>query len=926
VISVDASQPTEKTLPPARRGRPPTRAGHEPSKTSRFAGVYWVPAKGGKWRAKISVRGNMVSLGDFDVEEDAARAYDAARATWRALMKSVKTPLNFPGEAPLKSALAALPPLPSELQPLAPLSPRARRPRTGDWLEVFWDGEDEWYLGRVDGQRTLSGRLELKIAYTDEQTIWEPLQDDAFVGDDAPPPQPDDAPLPWRFATGQEKDQQRLDARYVGRTFIDNDAAGEGARKIVRIEKAGSQWTAVAAQITDNETEQPYLLNEALDKMVDAYADAYNCRGKKGKTKGRKQRVPAPAQGKDGDAAAASAPAPAPAATSDGDDSDGSRTSGPRVVSDLSSTESRSQSPRTFHPQRADRREAMANTPPYECCNPLCGRAQCRVCPLLYTGFPFCNKLGCPDPNDSRKETHLGCASAPFVGFPPAVPPLYCKWDNNARRCEPCDAEYNGPPLQPILRSEWEEKFRGTYSVDLGDGQIVHLRYRPFGSTIVDLVVDLNTLRPRHAPQGSTWYCGAQQLRRDDTTLIADRYFNDNAKIVLLASPDEASFTDARGTEWRAGPHVGERTRTEGGVLGRVFGYRAGDGEDGPRWLIRGEDGADSVSADVKPALSRARPPRPSGPPRPVREATPAKGPPAAAPRPVRAAAPRRPRRGSARCDGGGSGPPPFSCSVRMHCVARSGAGGVYSCYAESDGKRKRLCAKLDGSRREPLDFVPNLCCSSCLTPKIQQPHRVSRAEWEGLFSVTLWYGAEDSDRSFVFPHRFWPRDTLSAAATTIRTVLDGHFDRSLSSNNFGTDLECLSALARAVKAQEHTIQVRRMKGKVAWNGKATETRTYSDDVIDLSGETTLADAGIFTGDLITIRFRKRAIVQAMCPICQHDLPETAVTLQCGHKMCVGCKEDLEKHSRGAVSCPTGCGATYVPTSSAKRRKTTGKK
>ena len=257
-----------------------------------------------------------------------------------------------------------------------------------------------------------------------------------------------------------------------------------------------------------------------------------------------------------------------------------------------------------------------------------------------------------------------------------------------------------------------------------------------------------------------------------------------------------------------------------------------------------------------------------------------------------------------------------------MHCVARSGAGGVYSCYAESDGKRKRLCAKLDGSRREPLDFVPNLCCSSCLTPKIQQPRRVSRAEWEGLFSVTLWYGAEDSDRSFVFPHRFWPRDTLSAAATTIRTVLDGHFDRSLSSNNFGTDLECLSALARAVKAQEHTIQVRRMVGKVAWNGKATETRTYSRGRrIDLSGEATLADAGIFTGDLITIRFRKRAIEQTTCPICQDDLPETALTLQCGHKMCVGCKGELEKRSTGAVSCPTGCGATYVPTSATKRRK-----
>ena len=69
--------------------------------------------------------------------------------------------------------------------------------------------------------------------------------------------------------------RQNLEARYVGLTFIDDDAAGEGAREIVRIEKAGSQWTAVAAQLTNRENEQPYLVNEALDAMV----DAYRCRG-----------------------------------------------------------------------------------------------------------------------------------------------------------------------------------------------------------------------------------------------------------------------------------------------------------------------------------------------------------------------------------------------------------------------------------------------------------------------------------------------------------------------------------------------------------------------------------------------------------------------------------------------------------------------
>ena len=67
---------------------------------------------------------NRIPLGDFDVEEDAARASDAARTQWQALMK-YKIPLNFPDEAPLESALAALPPLPRQIDP-APLPPRRR--------------------------------------------------------------------------------------------------------------------------------------------------------------------------------------------------------------------------------------------------------------------------------------------------------------------------------------------------------------------------------------------------------------------------------------------------------------------------------------------------------------------------------------------------------------------------------------------------------------------------------------------------------------------------------------------------------------------------------------------------------------------------------------------------------------------------------
>ena len=118
-----------------------------------------------------------------------------------------------------------------------------------------------------------------------------PRDDAAAAADDAKRPRADDAPAPADAATDQAAapdaaqdaapdaqdaaTRQNLEARYVGLTFIDDDAAGEGAREIVRIEKADKEWTAVAAQITNKENEQPYLVNEALDAMV----DPHRCRG-----------------------------------------------------------------------------------------------------------------------------------------------------------------------------------------------------------------------------------------------------------------------------------------------------------------------------------------------------------------------------------------------------------------------------------------------------------------------------------------------------------------------------------------------------------------------------------------------------------------------------------------------------------------------
>jgi hypothetical protein len=140
---------------------------------------------------------------------------------------------------------------------------------------------------QMDGTKPMPSAAESDASGARE-TAKRPRDDAAAAADDAKRPRADDdAPALAADAAAPDAAQdvapdaqdaatrQNLEARYVGLAFIDDDAAGEGAREIVRIEKASNEWTAVAAQLTNKENEQPYLVNESLDAMV----DAYRCRG-----------------------------------------------------------------------------------------------------------------------------------------------------------------------------------------------------------------------------------------------------------------------------------------------------------------------------------------------------------------------------------------------------------------------------------------------------------------------------------------------------------------------------------------------------------------------------------------------------------------------------------------------------------------------
>ena len=108
------------------------RAAAVRAQTSRFTGVHWERITG-KWKAQIRVRGSIVQLGAFDDEEDAARAYDAAVVKYR----NAPT-VNFPGESPPASVLAALP-----AAPAAPAVAPPRRSGRAPAPKVIVDAPDE---------------------------------------------------------------------------------------------------------------------------------------------------------------------------------------------------------------------------------------------------------------------------------------------------------------------------------------------------------------------------------------------------------------------------------------------------------------------------------------------------------------------------------------------------------------------------------------------------------------------------------------------------------------------------------------------------------------------------------------------------------------------------------------------------------------
>ena len=84
--------------------------------------------------------------------------------------------------------------------------------------------------------------------YDDSETHYQVFQEDAFEGTGAPPPQPEGAPVTWRFATGPITSSE-------GRTAHQSWTRQEEEDLIRLVEELGEeQWDAVAERLGTGRT------------------------------------------------------------------------------------------------------------------------------------------------------------------------------------------------------------------------------------------------------------------------------------------------------------------------------------------------------------------------------------------------------------------------------------------------------------------------------------------------------------------------------------------------------------------------------------------------------------------------------------------------------------------------------------------------
>jgi hypothetical protein len=79
--------------------------------------------------------------------------------------------------------------------------------RIGRWVEVYWAGDGEWFLGRVARQKIMiGGAVQLLVKYHDGATHWESLRDEPYAGASAPL----DYSGPWQFRFAETRNAAAL--------------------------------------------------------------------------------------------------------------------------------------------------------------------------------------------------------------------------------------------------------------------------------------------------------------------------------------------------------------------------------------------------------------------------------------------------------------------------------------------------------------------------------------------------------------------------------------------------------------------------------------------------------------------------------------------------------------------------------------------